>query len=186
MKLTMPGDVYDAMLAAARAVAPIEACGLLGGVNGAVEQFYELENTDAAAEHYNMSPEEQFAAVKDMRAKGLRLLAIWHSHPVTPARMSEEDLRMAYTPNVVYVILSLADPDSPDIKGFTVADGKPTSVEIEIVDNLQMLTSGPLPACLAGAKSLTANAASTPGPEAVRVREKAHGAGLAPTSRCSS
>jgi len=90
-------------------------------------------NTDAAAEHYNMAPEEQFAVVKDMRSRGLRMLAIWHSHPVTPARMSEEDLRMAYTPNVVYVIVSLADPENPDIKGFTVADGVPTPVEIEIV-----------------------------------------------------
>ena len=133
MKLTIPGDVYDMMVTAARAVAPIEACGLLGGVDDAVEQFYELENTDAAAEHYNMAPEEQFAAVKDMRSKGLRMLAIWHSHPVTPARMSEEDLRMAYTPNVVYVIVSLADPENPDIKGFTVTDGIPTPVETEIV-----------------------------------------------------
>ena len=39
---------------------------------------------------------------------------------------------MAYTPNVVYVIVSLADPQNPDIKGFTVANGTPTSVEIEI------------------------------------------------------
>jgi proteasome lid subunit RPN8/RPN11 len=133
MKLTVPVDIYEAMLAAARAVAPIEACGLLGGVDSAVAQFYELENTDAAAEHYNMAPEDQFGAVKDMRTKGLRMLAIWHSHPVTPARMSEEDLRMAYTPNIVYVIVSLADPESPDVKGFTVANGLPTPIEIEIV-----------------------------------------------------
>jgi len=120
------------MVSAARAVAPIEACGLLGGVDGVVKQFYELRNTDAAAEHYNMAPEEQFATIKDMRAKGLRMLAIWHSHPVTPARMSEEDLRMAYTPDVVYIIVSLANPETPDIKGFTVADGIPTAVTIEI------------------------------------------------------
>ena len=132
MTLTIPNRVCEAMLAAARAVAPIEACGLLGGVDGAVTAFYELENTDAAAEHYNMAPEAQFAVVKDMRAKGVRMLAIWHSHPVTPARMSEEDLRMAYTPGVIYVIVSLANPQTPDIKGFSVADGVPTPVEIEI------------------------------------------------------
>ena len=67
MKLTIPSDIYNIMLAASRAVAPLEACGLLGGVDDAVEQFYELENTDAAAEHYTMAPEAQFAAVKDMR-----------------------------------------------------------------------------------------------------------------------
>ena len=133
MRLTIPRHAYDAMLAASRAVAPIEACGLLGGADDGVAQFYELPNTDAAAEHYTMAPQEQFAAIKDMRAKGLRMLAIWHSHPVTPARMSGEDLRIAYTPDVVYVIVSLADPQRPDIKGFTVANGTPTPVEIEIV-----------------------------------------------------
>jgi len=133
MNLTITRHVYDAMLTASRAMAPIEACGLLGGTNGVVQQFYELENTDAAAEHYNMAPEAQFAAVKDMRANGLRMLAIWHSHPVSPARMSEEDLRMAYTPNVVYVIVSLAAPQPPDIKGFTVQDGMPTPIDIAIV-----------------------------------------------------
>ncbi|MDP6630642.1 MAG: M67 family metallopeptidase [Kiritimatiellia bacterium] len=132
MKLTLPRRVYDAMLAASRAAAPLEACGLLGGVDGVVEQFYELRNTDAAAEHYNMAPDEQFAVVKEMRAKRLRMVAIWHSHPVTPARMSEEDLRMAYTPDVVYVIVSLADPQAPDIKGFTVEDGTPMPAGIEI------------------------------------------------------
>ena len=74
----------------------------------AIEQFYELRNTDAAAEHYNRAPEEQFAAVKDMRAKGIRMLAIWHSHPETPARMSGEDLKLAYTPGVAVPVKEIA------------------------------------------------------------------------------
>ncbi len=135
MTLTVKRHVYDAMLAAAREAAPIEACGLLGGKDGQVTEFYGLTNVDESGEHYTISPAEQFAAVKDMRNKNVRMLAIWHSHPATLARMSEEDLSLAYTPDVVYAILSLADPDNADIRGFLVIDGLPEEVEIVVEPN---------------------------------------------------
>ena len=69
-----------------------------------------------------MKPEEQFAAVKDMRAAGLKMLGIWHSHPASPARMSAEDMHLAYTPDVAYVILSLAEPGKPCARAFIVRD----------------------------------------------------------------
>jgi len=80
-----------------------------------------------------MIPEDQFAAVKDMRAKRIKMLAIWHSHPATPARMSQRDLRLAYTADVVYVILSLATPAKPDIHGFVVNNGHLEETEVRIL-----------------------------------------------------
>ena len=132
LKLTLEHPVFDAMLEAARRAAPLEACGLLGGGDGHATEFYELRNADASGEHYRMKPEEQFAAVRDMRGKGVRMLAIWHSHPETPARMSDEDLRLAYTPDVVYLILSLSHPEQPDLRGFTVSGDGPEPVEVAI------------------------------------------------------
>jgi proteasome lid subunit RPN8/RPN11 len=132
MMLTIDPSMVDAMIAAARRVTPLEACGLLGGTDGQATAFYELTNADASGEHYTMLPQEQFEAIKDMRTKGARMLAIWHSHPETPARMSEEDLRLAYTPDVIYLIVSLADPDRPDLQGYVVEDGVPAAVEVAI------------------------------------------------------
>lgn len=132
MRLEIADGILSSMLEAARGAAPLEACGLLGGRNGTVSVFYELDNIDASGEHYSMKPEQQFAAVKDMREKKLNMLAIWHSHPATPARMSDEDIRLAYTPDVAYLILSLADPNHPDLRGFTVAGNKPAEIEITI------------------------------------------------------
>ena len=63
--------------------------------------------------------------VKDLRAKGIELLAIYHSHPETPARPSEEDIRLALTPNVSYIIISLAG-ETPDVKSFRIKDGMAT------------------------------------------------------------
>ncbi len=128
----MDKEVYDAMLDASIRALPMEACGLLGGNDGHASNFYQLTNVDASGEHYSMRPQEQFAAVKDMRAKSMRLLAIWHSHPATPARMSNEDLRLAYTPRVAYVILSLANAESPVVRGFTVEDGVPNELTVEV------------------------------------------------------
>lgn len=130
--LTIPNEVFQKMLSAARVSAPLEACGLLAGTGERVNAFYALTNADASPAHYSMRPEEQFAAIKAIRRDGLRMLAIWHSHPATPARMSEEDLRLAYTPDVVYVIVSLAVPASPQIHAFEVRDGAAREIEIVV------------------------------------------------------
>ena len=128
--LTIPNEAFQKMLSAARVAAPLEACGLLAGTGERVKAFFALANADASPEHYSMRPEDQFAAIKAMRRDGLRMLAIWHSHPATPARMSEEDLRLAYTPDVVYVIVSLAEPGRPQIRAFELRDYAACEIEV--------------------------------------------------------
>ncbi len=123
MSLTLTKTVWNVMATAAQKSAPLEACGLLAGVGERATKCYVLTNADAAAEHYRMLPEEQFAAINDMRRDGLRMLAIWHSHPASPARMSAEDLRLAYTPDIQYVIISLAEAVEPIVRAFAVRDG---------------------------------------------------------------
>ena len=108
---------------------------LLGGAAGRATAFYELANADASPEHFSMAPAGQFAAVKDMRAKGIRMLAIWHSHPASPARMSEEDLRLAFTPDVIYVILSLAMSGAPDLRGFIVENNIALPAQVTIIQS---------------------------------------------------
>lgn len=133
--ITLTSDVFEQMLKAARDAAPIEACGLLAGTGEHVTKCYVLTNTDASPEHYSMNPEEQFAAAKDMRAAGLKMLAIWHSHPASPARMSAEDMRLAYTPDVVYVILSLAGDGAPEVRAFSVQDGTALEIAVTVEQN---------------------------------------------------
>lgn len=132
MALTIPRRIFLEMVCAARATAPLEACGLLAGTGESVKKCYVLTNADASAEHYSMLPGEQFSAVKDMRLTGSRMLAIWHSHPASPARMSEEDIRLAYTPDVLYVIVSLADASGPQMRAFDVRDGVPHNMPVVI------------------------------------------------------
>ncbi|MBQ1876456.1 MAG: M67 family metallopeptidase [Selenomonas sp.] len=103
---------YLALVRHARTVAPIEDCGLLGGIveDGAkvVKKVFYLTNTDHSEEHFSLDPKEQFAAVKELRAQGWQLLGNWHSHPASPSRPSEEDKRLAFDRQASYFILSLA------------------------------------------------------------------------------
>lgn len=134
MTLAIPKTVYDEMVRSAQKAAPLEACGLLGGKDGRVSRFYLLTNADASPEHFSMLPVEQFAAAKDMRQRGINILAIWHSHPSTPARMSAEDAKLAFTPDVAYVIVSLAQAAAPECRAFAVNGGISQSIEVVIAN----------------------------------------------------
>jgi proteasome lid subunit RPN8/RPN11 len=130
--LTIPQSIIDAIIAHAGQEFPLEACGILGGTAGEVSEFYPMANTDRSNEHFTMEPKEQFAVVKDLRSKGKEMLVIYHSHPETPARPSAEDIRLALTPDVSYVIVSLAG-ETADVKSFRIEAGVVTPEAIAVV-----------------------------------------------------
>jgi proteasome lid subunit RPN8/RPN11 len=128
--IEIPKAIHDDMISHAQEGFPLEVCGILGGTGDTVSANYRMSNTDASNEHFMMDPREQFAVVKELRVMGLALLAIYHSHPETPARPSEEDIKLALTPDVSYLIISLADAAAPDIKSFKISSG---NVQIETI-----------------------------------------------------
>lgn len=130
--IAIPKHIYDDLIQHAREGFPLEVCGILGGTDDTVSAHYRMTNTDASNEHFMMEPKEQFSVVKDLRAKGLSMLAIYHSHPETPARPSEEDIKLALTPDVSYIIISLADPEKADMKSFKISNGNVTAEEIVV------------------------------------------------------
>ena len=90
---------------------------------------FRMENIDHNADHFSFDPVEQFRVVKEVRGHGHKILAVYHSHPVSPARLSAEDVRLFNDPDPVYLILSLMDKE-PDLKGFRVK--KPSDEEVNI------------------------------------------------------
>lgn len=128
MKITIRQSSFDAMTAYARKLAPEEACGLVAGKekpDGSREilKVYYLTNTDHTNEHFTIDPREQLAAVRDMRAEGLKPLGNWHSHPETPSRPSQEDQRLANDSRASYLILSLSEPEHPVLNAFHIEGG---------------------------------------------------------------
>jgi len=90
-----------------------------------------LTNIDHSPEHFSFDPAEQFQVLRSARADELEIIANYHSHPETPSRPSEEDIRLAYDPNILYLIVSLA-AKVPVLKAFSIQNGVSTEVTIEV------------------------------------------------------
>ncbi len=112
---------YEEMTDHARREAPIEACGYLArDAGGRICAAFPMTNTDRAEDHYSLDPGEQFAVVKAMRAQGLRLAGVYHSHPASPARPSPEDVRLAHDPDLLYFIVTLLPGEERPVRAFRI------------------------------------------------------------------
>jgi [CysO sulfur-carrier protein]-S-L-cysteine hydrolase len=114
------------MFAHARAVAPQECCGLLGGVEGSAESVYPLRNVARdATVAYEAAPEELFDAQRRMRARGEIMVGIYHSHPRTqdPAP-SASDVRLAFYPSAVYFIIGLDAGGGCVLRAFRISESE--------------------------------------------------------------
>lgn len=118
----------------AKKEAPFEACGYLALKDGIITFSYALTNIDKSNEHFSFDPKEQFMAVKDARSKGLEMCAVYHSHPASPARPSQEDIKLAYDPNVSYFIVSLAGAKE-EVRAFSIKNGDAAEIDLEVVDD---------------------------------------------------
>lgn len=134
MIIKLSKELYQKMEADAKDRAPKEACGLIGGLVDEekieVKSIYSLKNLDQAEDHFSMDPKEQFKVVKELRKKGQSLIGNYHSHPLTPARPSDEDKRLAYDEDLIYFILSLQN--EANLKAFKIKDQTEVE-EIEII-----------------------------------------------------
>lgn len=136
MKVVLKKEDYEKMVAHAKANLPEEACGLIAGCDHEgireIKKVYLIENVDHTNEHFTISPKDQLKAIKDMRSLGLKPLGNWHSHPESPSRSSQEDIRLAYDVKASYLILSLME-EEPVLHSFHVENGQSIREELEII-----------------------------------------------------
>ena len=137
--LKLKKEDYEKILDHCRKGLPNESCGLLGGtIEGdvkTIEKVYLLTNIDESNEHFSMDPKEQLSAIKDIRQNGYQMIGNFHSHRESPSRPSEEDKRLAFDPNIEYLILSLMDAENPVLKAFGVDKEKNVTVhELQITE----------------------------------------------------
>ncbi len=133
--IIIPQSIINQIIEHAQTEFPNEACGILAGRGNRATNFYKMVNTDKSAESFLMDTKEQFAVIKKMRQENLKMLAIYHSHPATPARPSAKDMEMAFYPDVSYLIISLAKKNEPVIKAFQIKEGKVNEEEIKAGEN---------------------------------------------------
>ena len=138
--MKIPQNIIDELIEQAEKDAPDESCGYLLGIpspsaggdgEGLVTENYWMENIDHSSEHFSFAPKDQFAALRYAREHGLKILANWHSHPASPSRPSQEDLRLANDPTIRYAILSLLDGE-PKLNSFKIQNGEVVDKEVHL------------------------------------------------------
>jgi [CysO sulfur-carrier protein]-S-L-cysteine hydrolase len=129
--MQLPQAMYDEMVAHARAEAPNECCGMVGGRDGSASTFYPARNRFSSPMRFEIDSRDQIRINNEIDDAGEELLAIYHSHPKTEARPSQTDVNLAaWWPGVTWVIASLADTE-PELRAFEI-DG-PRVEEVKLV-----------------------------------------------------
>jgi proteasome lid subunit RPN8/RPN11 len=130
----LPAQFIEAMFAQAQAEGPNECCGLLAGRVadglGRVVQRYPLRNAAASPVEFVSEAQDMFAAVRDMHRRGLDILAVYHSHPASPAVPSRKDRERNYSPEIVNLIISLQGA-TPTLRGWWLTADTATEAQWE-------------------------------------------------------
>ncbi len=128
-RLVLPQSLRDEIVAHARAETPKECCGLIAGRGDRATRVIRCTNASATPEvRYAL---KELRSVIEIEDAGDELVAIYHSHPRSPAYPSPTDRREAHWPEACYVLVSLRydrpvpggkGPFGPELHGFDICD----------------------------------------------------------------
>ena len=125
--------LIDEMVAHAREDLPNECCGMVGGSDGEASVVIPVANAAASPLRFEMDPQGQYNALKQIEEDGGELLAIYHSHTKSAAYPSQTDVNQAVSwPDAIWAIVSLEDSDAPDVKGYWLKNLKIADAELVV------------------------------------------------------
>ena len=128
--LRMSAEITAQIIEHALSGYPDEVCGLVAGRGDVATAAYPGRNiSPTPAVTYELD-HDTLARVFDFEDAGLELVAIYHSHPHGPETPSPTDIAYAYYSESVYLIVSLATPDRPVVRGFRITDRSARDVTI--------------------------------------------------------
>jgi proteasome lid subunit RPN8/RPN11 len=132
--VSVPAALVEALVEHARAEQPNEACGLIVGDRPAAEggtalRFEPTRNRAASPYRYEIHPDDLLRLTIETDDADETFWAIVHSHVRSPAYPSPTDLGLAFYPDALYILVSLAD-DEPALGAFRIVDGVIHPVEL--------------------------------------------------------
>ena len=121
-RVALPGAIRDALVAHARAELPNEACGLIAGTTppahgGTATRWFATRNQAASPLRYEVHPDDLLRASLAIDDADEVIWGIVHSHVRSPARPSPTDVGLAFYPDALYVLVSLADDQADPATG---------------------------------------------------------------------
>jgi proteasome lid subunit RPN8/RPN11 len=129
--MRLPNEMIDAIVSHAREDAPNECCGIVAAAGEAAVKLFPAVNAEASPFRFVIDPQELLRVHNEIEQQGWDLGAIYHSHTRSAAYPSQTDISFAASwPGVVWVIVSLEDASSPDVKAFLIEGGEVTPAEL--------------------------------------------------------
>jgi proteasome lid subunit RPN8/RPN11 len=124
-------ELYEDVVAHARAEAPNECCGMIATRDGEAVRVYRARNAAASPLRYEIDGAEQFEIQMAIEDAGLDLGAIYHSHTRSDPYPSQTDINLAFYPDSLYLIVGLARGE-PEVRAYTIRDGRVAEAELVI------------------------------------------------------
>jgi proteasome lid subunit RPN8/RPN11 len=131
--IVVPPELWSAMVAHARAAAPEECCAIGIGPAGTVAEFHALANVhEQPVTRYEIDARDQLRLHLRAEVERWETTLVFHSHPATEPVPSITDTTLAGWPDAVYAILSLADPEAPLLRAWSIVDGASRELAVEL------------------------------------------------------
>ena len=140
-RAVLPVAIRDAIVAHTRAGYPNEACGLIAGTapaaeGGVVTAWHPTRNRAASPLRYDIHPDDLLRVSLAIDDAGEVIWGIVHSHVRSPARPSPTDVGLAFYPDALYLLVSLAaseaDPATgvESVRAWRIVDGRAYEVAL--------------------------------------------------------
>jgi proteasome lid subunit RPN8/RPN11 len=131
----LPRAIAEAIEAQARAEYPLEACGLVAGSGyaasgGEALRYVACRNAASSPVRYTVHPDDLYRVSVDTDDADEVIWAIVHSHVRSPAVPSPTDVGLAFYPDALYVLISLAEV--PALRAWRIVDGSIHEVGLEL------------------------------------------------------
>jgi proteasome lid subunit RPN8/RPN11 len=143
LQTAIPADLVQAVIDHARAGYPNEACGLLIGDRpaadgGRAKRFEVTKNKAASPYRYEIDPDDLYRLTVSTDDADETFWGIVHSHTHTPAVPSPTDIGLAFYPDALYVLVSLAGNEAdrgtgtPSVRAWRIVDGAVHEVALDV------------------------------------------------------
>jgi len=128
-------ELYDQIVAHARAEAPNECCGVVAtNGDGSAVRVFPATNKHASPLRFEIDERDLIRIWTAIDDDDLELGAIYHSHTRTPPEPSQTDINgAAKWPGAVWVIVGLATDDGEaDVRTWAIEDGRVAPVQLTV------------------------------------------------------
>ena len=144
--MEIPGSLWRQMVDHARAEAPREAVGLIGGKrDGRMQYLYPLPNI-AGPQAFFADPYAQYQAERCLGGHDAVPIGYYHSHPGGGLDLSEADRHFACRPDWVYVVVATGwhGEGTAHAAAYRLFSGELRQVSVVLVEDSKLRDTSPL------------------------------------------